>query len=149
MPREAVTIYTWAMPIDYDESRSPLVVITSRGSTTDPDFESYLAKMIATLSLKRRYGVLFDARDAERPTPAQRRRQAQWMKEHAPLLKQYSVGMAFVIDKAIIRGSLTAILWLQPMPMAHTVCATVDAAEAWLGERLKAVGLRPGGRHVG
>jgi hypothetical protein len=130
------------MPILYDESRYPLVILLSQGATTDPDFEVYLQKMSATLGRQQPFGVLLDAREAERPTPVQRKRQAEWMKENEAALKKHSVGMTFVIDRAVIRGSLTAILWLQPMPMPHSVFKHYDEAESWLVERLAARGAR-------
>jgi hypothetical protein len=130
------------MPILWDESRFPLVLLDSVSSTTNADFDVYLTKLTATLGRQQTFGVLLDARKAERPTPIQRQRQAEWMKEHAAALKKHSVGMTFVMDNPIIRGSLTAILWLQPMPMPHAVFKRYDDAETWLVDRLTAQGVR-------
>lgn len=130
------------MSIHYDDSRSPLIIFTWRGTISDADVESFTEKMIATLARQQRFAVLVDTRDSDRPTPKQRQRLAKWANDHASASKQFNVGVSFVIDKAIIRGALTAILWLAPMPMAHSVCAKFDDAEAWLIERLAGAGLR-------
>ncbi|MBC7173876.1 MAG: hypothetical protein H5U40_15655, partial [Polyangiaceae bacterium] len=42
------------------------------------------------------------------------------------------VGYAFVISSSLVRGALTAILWLAPMPAPHRVVGTVGEGEAWL-----------------
>lgn len=136
------------MPVHYDESRSPLLVCADRGKTTDAEFESRLALMGATLSRQQRFGILLDTRGADRMTPKHRHMQAQWNAANAAALKQYCLGMSFIIDSAIIRGVLTAILWVQPLPMPHSVFATYDPAEAWIIERLTAAGLRVPGRKV-
>lgn len=43
---------------------------------------------------------------------------------------------AFVLASPLVRGLLTAILWISPMPAPHEIVATVAEAEAWLNERL-------------
>jgi hypothetical protein len=40
-----------------------------------------------------------------------------------------------------VRGVLTAILWLQNLPTAHTVVGSIDEAARWAAERLRAAGL--------
>ncbi len=130
------------MAFSYDESRAPLMVITSRGEATDQQFDAYLAHMSGWLTRGDRYGILFDARGAGRPPPKQRQRQADWMKQNDARLRQCNLGIAFVIDNAIVRGALTAILWLSPMASPHKVVATMDQGEGWLVEVLQSHGLR-------
>lgn len=130
------------MPFRIDQSRAPLMVITSEGGASDAEFDRYLAEMTAMLGTLPRYAVLMDARAAARPPATQRQKQAAWMKQHHDELARYTVAMAFVIDNPIVRGALTAILWLQPMPMPHKLFARVADAERWLVERLGDEGLR-------
>ena len=130
------------MAFFYDDSRLPLFVVRSDGEATDAEFDAYLAHMSRILTRAARYAVLFDARGAARPTPRQRQKQADWMKQHASSLRQHNVGIAFVIESAIVRGALTAILWLSPMAAPHKVVATPEQAERWLSELLAAEGLK-------
>lgn len=129
------------MPFSYDDSRSPLLIITSTGDATDQEFDAYLTRMTQLLDRGQRYAILFDARHAGRPPPKQRQKQAEWMKTHAPSLRAHNAGIAFVIDNAIVRGALTAILWLSPMASPHRVVATMEQGEHWLTELLAAEGL--------
>lgn len=132
--------------MQYDESRSPLVVVSHLGASTDSEFEAFLRKIDATLGRERTLGVLMDLRRADRPSPIQRKRLAQWTEEKAGPLKRQCLGMSFVIDRAIIRGALTAILWLHPLPMPHGVFGKYEESEAWIIERLEAAGMRVPGR---
>ena len=129
------------MGFSFDESRLPLLVVTFVGESTDAEFDAYLARMTQMVRRGSRYGVLFDARAAARPTPRQRQKQADWMKEYAPSLRANNAGIAFVIESAVVRGALTAILWLSPMPTSHNVVATVAQAEEWLAQLLANEGL--------
>ena len=67
---------------------------------------------------------------------AVRRRQAHWIKQNEELLRRYSLGAALVIQSPIVRGMLKAILWIQPMPQPHAVFFNIEAALAWLRERV-------------
>jgi len=127
--------------VDYDDSRFPLVLIRAHGAATDAEFVDYLGVMERPLLRRERFVEIFDATYTA-PSPAVQRRQvAEWIRERAGLLKTYQIGVAFVIPSALVRGALTAILWIQPHPSPHTVVATLAEAERWAIERARAEGL--------
>ena len=73
--------------------------------------------------------------------------QPAWLAEHRELLERDSLGTGFVITSALIRGVLTAILWMAPVPGGHRVFSSYDEAESWALEQLRAAGLTaPGTR---
>lgn len=127
--------------IDVDESRFPLVVVSFRGVVSDEKFDAYLASMTRRLRRQERYATLIDATQAGQIPALQRKKQAEWQRDHTELLRAYTVGTAFVLGSPIIRGFLTAILWLQPLPSPHHVATTLDEAERWATEQLRAAGL--------
>ncbi len=138
------------MPIVVEEEYLPVIRIQHLGATTDEDFARYLTTLHASLYSPRagKRLLVIDATECA-PTPAtQRRLQAQWMKEHADRIRRYTVGVAFVIPSGLIRGMLTAIFWIQPLPSPHEVCATLEQALAWGDGQLAAHGLKipPGAR---
>jgi hypothetical protein len=124
-----------------DDSRFPVVVVTFPGSYSDPEFEDYLERMTRLLERKKKNVTILDARQASTTTAKQRAKQATWIKAHDALLKEFSCGSAFVIESALVRGALTAILWLQPMPVQHAVVPTMEAAEQWALRRLIEAGV--------
>lgn len=132
------------MPVRIDDSRHPLVVVEFNGTATDQEFDAYLEQMTKLVLERRKKNVtIFDATRSGDTSPKQRRKQAEWLKSNAEMLRMYSLGTAFVITSPLVRGMLTAILWITPMPAPHTVVATYGEAERWAIGRLRDKGLMP------
>jgi hypothetical protein len=127
--------------IEVDESRYPLVVVTFVGQVAEYEFDRYLQTMSRVLQRQARNAIVFDASRAASPNAMRRSKQAAWLKSHRDLIQKYSCGSAFVIASAIVRGGLTAILWVSPIPGAHTVVGTLAEAETWATDRLRAAGV--------
>lgn len=126
-----------ASGITVDLSRFPIVNVRFGTSWSDADFDRYLETMEREALARCEPNVtILDARGAMNTPAIQRRKQAEWLRRHEATLKQHSLGTAFVIDSALVRGVLTAILWMQPMPAAHIVVATIEEAERWAAEQL-------------
>jgi hypothetical protein len=124
-----------------DTSRHPIVVVRFSGYISEPEFDVYLASMTQLISRSERTLTILDARRAIRNPPSQRKKQADWLKANEQRLRQYSLGTAFVITSPFVRGVLTAILWLQPLPNDHTVVSTMAEAEDWAAAKLRAAGM--------
>ena len=123
--------------IHVNDSGFPLVVVTFEGSVEDREFDRYLAHLDTLLERQKRSVIVLDAARATRTPATQRRKQAEWMKENQALLRTYSVGTAFVISSPLVRGGLTAILWLQSLPTPYIVVATLAEAERWARAQLE------------
>jgi len=123
--------------IHVSDREFPLLVVTFEGSVDDQEFDRYLAQLDALWQRKTRSVIVLDATKATRSTPTQRRKQADWLKENELLLRAYSAGTAFVISSPLIRGGLTAILWLQSLPTPHVVVGTLREAEHWARAQLQ------------
>lgn len=123
--------------ITIDNSRPEMLMIRFDGVVDDDAFDRYLRETEEIMVRRRResYAMVLDSRNGGRPTPAQRFRQAEFIKTHSERLKQCA-GAAFVMNNAVVRGVLTALLWVQPMPYPHVVVATVEEAETWCAARL-------------
>jgi hypothetical protein len=125
-----------------DVSRLPVVVVRFSGLATDAEFDEYLVSMTRLIVERKQKSVtILDARQSGRSPATQRKKQAAWISAHENLLRQYSLGTAFVITSPLVRGVLTAILWLQPLPSDYTVVGTMAEAERWAHERLRSAGL--------
>lgn len=138
------------MAIQIDQNFLPLIVIRYDGPTSDADFEAYLETLRLSMSEPKAGPrvLLQDATLAYPITPKQRKRQADWMKEHAAQIARLTLGCAFVIPSSLMRGVLTAIFWIQPLPCPHEISGTIPEALAWCSEKLNERGLSlpPGAR---
>jgi hypothetical protein len=126
-----------AASIEIDQSRFPMVYVTFRGIATDAEFQAYLDGMTRMLARRETNVVIMDATQAGRTPPKHRKMQSDWMKAHQDELARHSLGTAFVITSALVRGALTAILWVAPMASPHTVVGTLAEAEQWARDQLK------------
>lgn len=125
-----------------DLSRQPLFVVTFDGVSTDAEFRAYLDETTRIMITRKSPTVtIVDSRGSSRVPPSQRKMQADWINQYSNLLAKWSLGTAFVIDSPLVRGALTAIFWLQRLPMEYVVVGTRAEAERWAAERLRSVGL--------
>jgi hypothetical protein len=124
--------------IAIDDSGYPLVVVTFEGTVDDATFDGYLKRMDDYVARRQRNAFVFDASGAGRTPAPQRRKQAEWMKINEATLRAFSAGCAFVITSPLVRGALTAILWLQNIPSPYTVVGTRSEAERWARAQLQA-----------
>lgn len=100
------------------------------------------AHMDSCAAAGRRVVTIVDLSEAERAPAIQRKMQSDWIAEHAALLARVSLGTAFVVPSALIRGALTAIFWVHPPPHPHTVLGAFDEALDWALARLDEAGIR-------
>jgi hypothetical protein len=132
--------------VQIDDSRWPLVTVRFVGDTLDEDFRQYLSFLNANMdraeAAQTKTAVLFDARAGGRVSASTRQQMADWIRRNAEQTRRTCVGFAFVFDSAMVRGALTAILWLVPMPAPHTVVATLLEAENWMAERFAVHGVQ-------
>jgi hypothetical protein len=122
--------------IELDAAGWPVLHIRYKGTVDAEAFEAHLEELAGHLARGERYGVVFDARRAEHLPALQRKMQADWVAAHRAALTERCVGVAFVFDSSVVRGLLTAILWVQPLPHPHCVVPTLAEAEAWVREAL-------------
>lgn len=121
--------------VTLDFSSPPIVEIAIVGLVDDADFRRYLDDVFSPIAYGNPYALLFDARRAGLASARQRRMQAEGIRQHELGLARHCRGAAFVIDSAAIRGALTAILWIAPMPMDHVVLDSMGEAREWLRKR--------------
>ncbi len=126
------------MLITIDRSESPILVVRYRGAPSVADFEKYLVELGACYDARKPFGLVFDAIGAEAPSAGLRKLQADFIRQREHQIRAYNVGTAFIVDSMLQRGALTAILWLQPLPCPHYVCAEVSEGKRWVRGRLDA-----------
>jgi hypothetical protein len=127
--------------IDIDERHWPLVIYRFRGEVSLTELNAYLVRQDELLARHQPTASLVLAEEIKLWATPVLRRQADWIKQNQELLRRHSVGAALVLQSPIVRGMLKAILWMQPMPQPHAVCATVDDGLAWLRERVRRANL--------
>lgn len=116
-----------------------MVCIEFHGVVSDEQWEAYLRRLQAIQdeahAQRKKLVLVVDALHATSPvTASQRRLQAEQIAHNAD--RQVLLGMAAVIDRPLIRGALTALLWIQRFDWDYTVVGTREAAELWALDKL-------------
>jgi hypothetical protein len=122
----------------FDTSQWPLVVFTAVGALEDHELDAHFKEYLALLRRNKPYVIFMDTTQMTSTTAMFRKRYAEFFKTNETVLKHLCKGGALVITSGIVRGTLTAVLWLTPMPFPHKIVATKEEALAWLRSQLSA-----------
>lgn len=86
---------------------------------------------------RERYAVVFDNREVKHLSAAHRSRIARYNEENEERARVYCRGLAFTITSPIVRGMMTAILWIKRPPVETRTFEELDAALSWAGEQVR------------
>jgi hypothetical protein len=130
-------------PIEVDSRFFPVVIVRHQRPASDDDFARYLEQSERDLARAdgRSITILVGTGQNVAAPATQRAMQGAWLKRNAQRLARHSLGTCFVIDAAIVRGGMTAVLWLARMPTDYEVVGTARDAIAWVKSKLAQAGL--------
>lgn len=121
---------------------APLLCLRAIGHPNDQELVESLQSIVGLLQderqLQRRAVIILDLRKAGPLSAPQRRTASEWMKQNKELYKQSILAAVFIIDSPIIRGVLTALLWLSPIELPYEVVGSLDEAVRWAISRFDA-----------
>ena len=122
-------------PIELTDAGGGLAIVTYLSGATDEQYEAHLDNLTQLMhDMAARHHFLAQVHDAtrwSRSTARQRQMQAEWIEKNRRFMEQHGAGLAFVITSALVRGGLTAVLWLSGMPLPYKVFGEMDRAQAW------------------
>jgi hypothetical protein len=131
--------------IEFDESRWPLVRIRFGKEVDEAEFDQLLALLDANIkraaAARTKTALIYDSTLGYHASPRIRKKQADWMKQNSMQSRANCAGIAFVITASLVRGALTAILWLTDMPVPYSVVGTMQEAELFCTAQLAAHGI--------
>lgn len=119
----------------------PLICVRPIGDPSDAELSESLARITACMQENLRRNekavMILDMLQASPLPAAQRRVATAWMKANTELFERTNHGAVFAIQSPLVRGVLTAMLWFQPVSIAHEVVGTLDAAVRWAIQQLE------------
>lgn len=122
---------------EFDESQSRIVIVHYNTLMSDADFEATLTRFDRIMTSRSvRYVVILNVRHSKMAPFAQARRQAEWMRDRSVLMKTKLLGIAMVMPSAVIRGVMSVITGIQPMPVTYAVVGTLEAAQQWAEQQI-------------
>ena len=127
------------MPLLIDRKNLPVLQLRYVGDYSDAELAVFLRELDDVLKAPGRKLCIFDLSKATTGTARQRQLQGEWIKRNEQALKREFAAAAIVTDSAIIRGAVTAIFWVRPLPFPTRIVATLESAEVWLAPHLAAL----------
>jgi hypothetical protein len=127
--------------VKFDYQRSPLVVIQWPVEWGAGELQLFMEEMTNMVRREERIAVLNDIRRTRAPTAAERKLIAAAVSESDLYFHKYVVGWADVSSSALIRGIVTAILWMNPSRYPHSIHGSVIDGEKWCRKQLKDAGV--------
>lgn len=122
--------------IEIIEKLAPIYVVNVAGVPSDEVFAAYLKRLTEVTRTTSHRVLVYDATFAGSIRASQRKAQADWIRENELVTRHSTLGCAFVLPNPVIRGVLTAILWVQPIASPHALVAALPDALAWAREKL-------------
>ncbi len=125
-----------------DLNHYPVVVVTiPRQRVPDADVLSFIDGQREMLGRRTPHVLMCDAREGHVMPATQRKMFGDWLKEAEPATRRYTAGMAIIVDNSLIRGALTAVLWVvEPACPTKAVATWAEGAD-FLEECGRKVGL--------
>ena len=120
----------------------PLTLMRPSGTPSDEELAEALRAITefleGELRAQRRGVMIVDMSRAGALRAGQRRIASDWMKDNNHIYKHVAIGSALIIASSIVRGVLTALLWVSPIDMPYESCSNLDDAVRWAITRLEA-----------
>lgn len=115
----------------YLRDEGPIVTVTPPPALTDEALKSILQSLEDCLARGSPYVLIFDLSNSGVPNAVQRATLAAHIRKNKPRSRLWVRGVAVVASSPLVRGMLTAILWLEPLGVTHEVFATIIEARSW------------------
>jgi hypothetical protein len=116
-----------------DDRYFPLVVVTFPEHPDIAFAEAFLREAERPITRREPKVTLIDAsRTRSLGSALVRNRIGTWSRGHEQVVREFSLGVAFVVVSPLARGALTAILWIAPAACPSEVTATTVDAFAYL-----------------
>jgi hypothetical protein len=120
------------VPLHVDRNDLPILRLRYIGEYTDDELIEFLRELTSIFRVPGKKVGIIDLSLAKPGSARQRKLQAEWIQTHETALAEGFAAAAVVTDSAVIRGTVTAVFWIRPLPFPTHVAATIDAAEHWL-----------------
>lgn len=114
---------------------APITYIAIVGPRSEEEVASDFAELQTTLERhereRRRVVRILDLRRATAMDARQRQQHVDWMRATEELQRKVTVGIVSVVSSPLIRGVLTALLWIYRPALQMVVVASLEEAVTW------------------
>jgi hypothetical protein len=129
------------MPVTFDESFWPLVLVRYAAPLTDREHAQSLERIGGYLRRGEPFFTIVDTSRILMPSALQRQQQEDWDREYADLVRTTVLGTALIVTSPMVQLTLSVLLHLRPMLAPYIIVSSMPAALDWVTARMEAQGL--------
>ncbi|MBR9920901.1 MAG: hypothetical protein GYB31_08675 [Bacteroidetes bacterium] len=115
----------------FEDNRPIVFIKITSVKLTDKLFDSYLEDVEKLWRKDERYFLIMDFSDVSFPKLKYIRKQADWIKFREKEILTYCRGIAFIVNRSIVRMILKTVFVLQESPVPYMVFSSVEEAEEY------------------
>ena len=132
------------MAYSFREDCAPVVYTRLFGTQNEQEFVEYHERLRVAMVERRSQGhrmvTILDLTEAAPLTSRQRTMQTEWSRQTDALFREVSSGIVFVVASAAVRGILTVLFWIRPVPVPHAIVQDLHEAVRWAIARCRETG---------
>ncbi|QRN99179.1 hypothetical protein JRI60_09225 [Archangium violaceum] len=132
-----------------DDSLWPLLRVTFPCAITNQQQAELLERILSYLRRGERHVCLLDTRQLRSLTTEQREQLGIYLRQHADLMRQGSMGIVTLINSPALALVVRVLIHrIKPSVVPYSVLASWPAAVSWAADRLEGNGLREHAQRV-
>ena len=129
------------MPVVFDDSLWPLLIIHYPATQSDTEYEEGLKRLSGFLQRREPYFSIIDTSRIGTPNSTQRQRQVEWDRSHNGLARTWGRGTAFIVTSPFVRVAMSLYFHVRPLGVPHVIVADMDSALTWTVAQMERTGF--------
>ena len=130
------------MPVTFDDSLWPLLIIDFPPTQSDPEYEESLARLSSYMQRREPYFSIIDTSRIGMPNSTQRQQQVEWDRTHEVLVRTWGRGTAFIVTSPFVRVAMSLYFHVRPLGTPYVIVADMGSALAWMAARMEHAGFK-------
>jgi hypothetical protein len=129
------------MPVVFDDSLWPLLIIRYPAAQSDAEYEESLNRLSGFVLRRQPYFCIIDTSRIGTPNSTQRQRQVEWDRSHDELVRTWGRGTAFIVTSPFVRVAMSLYFHVRPLGVPHVIVADVSSALTWMVSQMERTGF--------
>ncbi len=129
------------MPITFDDSLWPLLILHYPAAQSDTEYEESLTRLSGFVLRREPYFSIIDTSRIGMPNSTQRQRQVAWDRTHNELVRTWGRGTAFIVTSPFVRVAMSLYFHVRPLGVPHVIVADMGSALTWMMDQMERTGF--------
>jgi hypothetical protein len=129
------------MPVTFDDSLWPLLILHYPATQSDLEYEESLARLSGFMQRREPYFSIIDTSRIGMPNSTQRQRQVEWDRTHDVLVRTWGRGTAFIVTSPFVRVAMSLYFHVRPLGVPYVIVTDMGSALTWVVAQMERTGF--------